>query len=155
MNNVILTRKENRMFKASVASILLTLLIGTLSFAAGEQKLTIGPKGEELLFDKTKLTVKAGQKVKLTFKNTSGMQHNWVLVQPGAVDEIAQASIVAGYSKGWIADSPKIIAHTKLVEPKTEETIEFTAPKAPGQYPYVCTFPGHPATMKGVLIVTK
>jgi plastocyanin len=32
--------------------------------------------------------------------------------------------------------------------------IEFTAPSAPGDYPYVCTFPGH-STMRGILKVTK
>ncbi len=29
----------------------------------------------------------------------------------------------------------------------------FTAPKEPGEYPYVCTFPGHWRLMKGVMTV--
>jgi uncharacterized cupredoxin-like copper-binding protein len=32
--------------------------------------------------------------------------------------------------------------------------VKFTAPQAPGEYPFICTFPGHYAIgMKGVLVV--
>ena len=31
----------------------------------------------------------------------------------------------------------------------------FQAPKQPGIYPYVCTFPGHWIIMKGVMVVAK
>jgi azurin len=31
--------------------------------------------------------------------------------------------------------------------------VEFTAP-APGEYPFVCSIPGHGATMSGVLVIT-
>ena len=31
--------------------------------------------------------------------------------------------------------------------------ITFTAPAAPGSYPYICTFPGHWRIMRGVLVV--
>jgi azurin len=31
-----------------------------------------------------------------------------------------------------------------------EETLEFTLP-APGDYPFVCSFPGHGILMRGVL----
>lgn len=61
-------------------AICITFLI---SVGAQAANLKIGPKGEQLLFDKTSLMVKAGEKVKLTLNNTSGMQHNWVLVMPG------------------------------------------------------------------------
>ncbi len=115
--------------------------------------LTIAPKGEQLLFDKTSLTVKASEKVKLTLKNTSGMQHNWVLVAPGTADKVAQDSITAGAAKGWLALGPNVLAHTKLVDPKKSDTIEFVAPSKPGDYPFVCTFPGHAMTMKGILTV--
>nr|WP_278022779.1 plastocyanin/azurin family copper-binding protein [Flavobacterium ginsengisoli] len=33
-----------------------------------------------------------------------------------------------------------------------EDTIEFTIDKK-GSYPFICSFPGHVAMMKGVLIV--
>ncbi len=113
----------------------------------------IGPKGEEFKFDKTAFTVKPGEKVTVTFKNTSVMQHNWVLVAPGTADKVAQEGIAAGATKGWVPAGPNVLAHTKLVDPKAEDTVEFVAPTQPGDYPFICTFPGHAATMKGILTV--
>lgn len=113
----------------------------------------ISPKGEQLLFDQTSFTVKAGEKVKLTFNNTSTMQHNWVLTAPGTADKVAQESIAAGAAKGWLAVGPNVLAHTKLVDPKKSDTIDFVAPTKPGDYPFICSFPGHGTTMKGTLTV--
>jgi azurin len=132
---------------------LLLVLVPYQSVAGGVATLSIGNKGEEMAFNKKQLNCKPGQKVKLTFKNTSGMQHNWVLLRPGSVEEVAQAGIVAGAAKGWLAVGPNVIAHTKLLDPQQSDTIEFTAPSKPGDYPYVCTFPGHTALMNGVLKV--
>lgn len=138
--------------KKSILSVIFSAT-ALLSVQAHGATLTIGPKGDLLLFDKTALTVKAGEKVKLTFKNTSAMQHNWVLVAPGTADKVAADSIAAGAAKGWLATGPNVLAHTKLVDGKQSDTIEFTAPSTPGDYPYICTFPGHAGTMKGILTV--
>ena len=116
---------------------------------------SISTKGDQLLFDKVSLSAKPNQSVKLTFKNTSsknsGLQHNWVLVKPGTADTVSAASIAAGVDKGWLADSPDIIAHTKLINAGESETLIFDAPSAPGDYPFFCSFPGHNTMMKGVL----
>lgn len=112
---------------------------------------------EEMVFNKTSLTAKAGAKVVITFKNNSsskGMTHNFVLVKPGKAQSVIDASVAAGPDKGWVAESADIIAKGKLVDAGETETIEFTAPAEAGEYPYICTFPGH-ATMKGVMKITK
>lgn len=143
--------------KTSIKSIFIAafmgLFIGTNAFAL--TTLEIGPKGQLMEFDKKELTVKAGAKVKLTFKNASAMQHNWVLVKPGTIDKVATASIQAGAAKGWLAEGPNVLAHTAMIDPKKSGTVEFQAPTTPGEYPYVCTFPGHAGTMRGILKVTK
>lgn len=119
--------------------------------------LTIATKGDQMLFDKGKLTVKKGATVKLTFTNkaakNSGMQHNWVLTNPGTSDAVGQAGIAAGPDKSYVPDLADVLAHTKMLQPGESATIEFKAPEKPGQYPYVCTFPGHYAVMKGILEV--
>ena len=36
-----------------------------------------------------------------------------------------------------------VLAHTKLLGPGESDTITFTAPFIPGDYVYLCSFPGH------------
>ena len=113
-----------------------------------------------LAYDTKEFSVKAGQKVKLTFNNTHPavpQPHNIVIAKPGTKDTLlGQAMQMAaapdGMAKGFIPDSPDILFKTKLLQPNTSETIEFTAPAA-GDYPYLCTFPGHGAIMNGVMKV--
>ncbi|MDF2375133.1 MAG: GDSL-type esterase/lipase family protein [Verrucomicrobiales bacterium] len=113
---------------------------------------------ERMMFDKTAFTVKAGQPVKLVLVNPDATQHNLVMVKPGAVEEVGMAGNEMakdpkGFSKGFIPESDKILHHTKLLEPDTAEVLRFKAPKKPGVYPYLCTFPGHWIIMKGEMTV--
>ena len=55
----------------------------------------------------------------------------------------------------FIPDTDDVIVHTTLVQPESSQTIYFTAPSKPGDYDYVCTFPGHAMLMKGILRVTR
>jgi azurin len=58
-------------------------------------------------------------------------------------------------AKHYVPESPDILFHTKLVQPGQVESIEFDAPAEPGDYPYLCTFPGHWLLMQGVMKVEK
>ena len=114
----------------------------------------------ELHFAPTEVTVQTGSRVRLIFDNPDLMIHNFVLCQPDSVEEIGAladklAATPDGLTKQYIPDSPKILQHTKLVSPKAREELVFDAPKAPGRYPYICTFPGHWRIMKGTMIVEK
>lgn len=119
-----------------------------------EVKLEIGSKGEELLFDKDTLSAPAGSKITLIFKNNStALEHNWVLIKPGANDQVANDGLAAGEAKGYLKENdPNVIAHTKMLKAGESDTITFDAP-AKGQYPYICTFPGHHVLMKGTLTI--
>ncbi|MEO6705938.1 MAG: plastocyanin/azurin family copper-binding protein, partial [Ginsengibacter sp.] len=59
-----------------------------------------------------------------------------------------------GEKKSFIPNSPKVLYHTLLLQPGKSDTIYFTAPDKPGDYPYVCTYPGHYFLMRGILKVT-
>ena len=50
------------------------------------------------------------------------------------------------------ATQKQILAKTKMIGGGEEAEVSFTAP-APGEYPFLCTFPGHFAVMNGRLIV--
>ncbi len=109
-----------------------------------------------LKYDKELIEVKAGSKVKLIFDNADDMMHNFVLGVPGSADKIAVASNelgLQGEAKSYIPDLKEVLFHTKILRPNTAETIYFIAPDEPGDYPYVCTFPGHANVMRGILRV--
>jgi azurin len=116
--------------------------------------LEIGSKGEELLFDKDTLSAPAGSKITLTFKNNStALQHNWVLIKPGTNEQVSNDGLAAGEAKGYLKENdPNVIAHTKMIKAGESDTITFDAPPK-GQYPYICTFPGHHVLMKGTLTI--
>jgi azurin len=121
-------------------------------------EVTIKPDAANpLAYDTKSISAKAGQKVKVTFVNihpTLPQPHNFVLGKLGTKDKmmtIAMSAITL-VDKGYIPDSPDILAHTKLIQPGQTESIEFTLPAA-GEYPYFCTFPGHVAIMNGILTV--
>ena len=123
--------------------------------------ITIKPDlANPLAYDTKEFKVKAGQKVKLTFNNSHPavpQPHNIVIAKPGAKDKLlglamAMAAAPDGMAKGFIPDSTDILFHTKLLQPNSTEVIEFTAPAA-GDYPYLCTFPGHGMLMNGIMKV--
>ncbi|MFP6878018.1 MAG: plastocyanin/azurin family copper-binding protein, partial [Roseibacillus sp.] len=97
----------------------------------------------------------------LTLKNigtlpVQAMGHNLVILKPGTdIPTFAMAGMTnqpGGYLPKGGDFTKLIIAKIKVLGPKEEETIVFKA-GAPGDYPYICTFPGHFALMKGVMKV--
>ena len=110
-------------------------------------------------FAPRELRAKAGAKVRLIFDNPDLMLHNLVLLAPGTEEEIgaladALAAQPDGQAKNYVPASPKVLQATPLVAPNSKAELTFTAPAAPGAYPFICTFPGHWRVMRGVLIVT-
>ena len=53
----------------------------------------------------------------------------------------------------YVPKSTKVLFHTGMVPPDSTEALRFTAPKKTGEYPYICTFPGHWVIMRGVMVV--
>ena len=125
---------------------------GSPSDAGGP--LTISVVGDTLQYDKQSLTVSAGSDVTLLFDNVATVQqHNWVLVKAGTKDEVALAGTLAGVANDWIpVDDDRVLAQSSLLDAGASEEIQFAAPAA-GTYQFVCTFPGHNATMVGDFIV--
>jgi azurin len=110
-----------------------------------------------LKFDKTEITIKAGAKVKLTFNNPDDMLHNLLIVKGGSIDQVAKAAQglgLSGYEKAYVPDLEVVIYHTTLLQPNSADVIYFIAPPA-GQYEFVCTVPGHSASMRGILKVVN
>ncbi len=112
----------------------------------------------QMAFDKTALTVAAGQLVQLVFVNPDVMQHNFILGAPGSLEEIGAAAdrmLATGdaVAQQYVPQSPVILFSSPLVDPGQTVTVQFRAPAQPGAYPFVCTFPGHWRLMNGVITV--
>lgn len=115
---------------------------------------------EIMQYDKKLITVKAGQKVVINLENPDGMQHNLLIIKPGSLQKVGKAaddmlSDPKAAEKQYVPKIPEVLFSTKLVSTGETYTLEFTVPSVPGDYPYVCTFPGHWRGMNGILRVTK
>jgi uncharacterized protein len=109
-------------------------------------------------FDKKEFTVLAGKTVEIVFENPDAMQHNLVIGKPKTMDVIGAAAdkmITAkdGAEKNYVPSIPQVLAATPLVNPDQTYRLKFTAPAQTGDYPFVCTFPGHWRLMNGVMKV--
>ena len=109
-----------------------------------------------LLFDRNLIEAEAGSRIALTFTNDDDMAHNVVIVEPGKADEVGEAAMNLGLDADALEFVPRVddvIYHTSMLEPGQAETIYIVVPDEPGDYEFVCTFPGHHFSMRGILRV--
>jgi len=119
-------------------------------------RITISTIEDKMLYDIKEFNVETGKSVILTFKNKDFPPHNLLIVKPGKADEVANLAIALGndgFGKQWRPDTPMILWGSTMIDYDEETVISFIAPP-PGDYPYVCTFPGHAMMMRGVMKVT-
>lgn len=114
----------------------------------------------KMAFDKEILTVVVGKSVSLIFENNDQMAHNIVVVKPGSEEKVGTAAdgmagLPDGYEKNFIPQMPEVLFSTPLVPADQTFQLNFTAPNKPGDYPFICTFPGHWRVMKGVIKVVR
>ncbi len=117
-------------------------------------------ENEIMQYDKKLITVKAGQKVVINLENPDGMQHNLLIIKPGSLQKVGKAADEMlrdpkAAEKQYVPKMPEVLFATKLVSTGETVSLEFTVPNVPGDYPYVCTFPGHWRGMNGIMRVTK
>jgi azurin len=114
----------------------------------------------EMKYDVKSFEVKAGEQVEIVFENPDFMQHNLVIAKRGTLNTIgAAADKLASDPKGaelnYVPQIPEVLFSTSLVNPQETVKLRFTAPTEPGDYPFICTFPGHWSIMNGIMKVTK
>ncbi|MFO7846475.1 MAG: plastocyanin/azurin family copper-binding protein, partial [Balneolaceae bacterium] len=56
-------------------------------------------------------------------------------------------------SREYIPDTPNVLFNTPIVGPGESFVLEIEVPDEPGEYPFICTIPGHWRSMQGILIV--
>jgi len=129
--------------------------------AAAAAGRTIELTGDDTMkFNLATITAKPGEQitVKLTNKGTMpkvAAAHNFVLLKKATdINAFTTAAVMSAQTEYIPAKfKDQVVASTKLAGPGETVEVSFKAPTAPGDYDYICSFPGHFATMKGKLTV--
>ena len=109
------------------------------------------------------ITAQPGEEIRIRLTTqsdlpASAMAHNWVLLTMNAdAQEFINAAIQAK-ANDYIPENmtDQVYAQTGLAAGGETTEVTFTAPEEPGEYEFVCTFPGHySAGMKGILTVEE
>ena len=167
----------SRFHRGTLLAALAFLVVGFMGCGGGEADQAAAPAAEEpaaeaaddaivieandqLQFSVNEFTVQAGEEVTIRLVNVGTLPketfgHNLVILQQGGdVAAFANDAMTAQDNEYIPTDAgDRIVANTAMLGPGEEDTITFTAPSEPGEYPYLCSFPGHYATMQGVMIV--
>ena len=114
----------------------------------------------QMKYDLKTFSVEAGKPVEIIFENPDFMQHNLVITQIDGMQTVGKAAdkLAAdpkGAEKNYVPEIPEVLFSTKLINPQETVTLKFIAPKKEGDYPYVCTFPGHWSLMNGTMKVVS
>ena len=138
-------------------ALLLTSACSNARASSGVQ-VELSSQGDQLAFNQTMVKANAGEEVTVVFKNNSkALHHNWVLVKgdDSVAKQVSEEALTAGLEQQMLpADKANILAHTNLLKSGETAKLTFTAPTEPGDYTYLCTFPGHYLVgMKGTLVV--
>lgn len=118
--------------------------------------------GDDMKFSVSEIRAKRGERIRIVLKSTGtmpkvAMAHNVVVLAKGTDAEAFTTASVMARANGFIAPklAGQVLAATGLAGNGETVEVTFAAPKVPGRYDFVCTFPGHfLAGMRGVLIVS-
>ncbi|MBD3675271.1 MAG: c-type cytochrome [Planctomycetaceae bacterium] len=126
----------------------------------GVQVVRLSTLPHRMSYDRERIVVQAGKTVEFIFTNPDLMPHNFVITQPGSLQEIgmlaeANAQKPEFAANDFIPESDKILVASRLLQPQETQDFSFKAPAKPGVYPYVCTYPGHWRRMYGALYVVE
>lgn len=148
-------------FNGKISNASLELKVPGQADAKGEPDQVVYIKVVEnvMKYDKTDFTVQAGTEVEIIFENPDFMQHNLVIVQIGSLEKVGEAADRLArepdaIEKEYVPEMPEVLFATPLIDPEGSTRLRFTVPDKAGDYPFVCTFPGHWRVMNGIMKVT-
>jgi azurin len=126
--------------------------------ALGVQVVRISTVPEQMAFDVRWFAVQAGRPVQIAMTNADTMPHNLVVGAPGSLQTIGAAAMSMAMpadsdAKPFVPESPSVLQSTRLLKEGETARLSFTAPGTPGEYVYLCSFPGHFTRMYGVMVV--
>ena len=111
-----------------------------------------------LKYSKTLIKAKTGEALALKLNNNDAMPHNLVIVDKESAQKVGDASFKmlsdpkAG-EKNYAPDLSEVLHVIPVINPGETHTLHFSTPETSGDYPFICTFPGHWMAMQGILKV--
>ena len=155
--------------KSTFVALLLAACSGTVLLHAASEPASPrvvkirGGMDNAMKYDVANITAAPGETIKVVLTNAStlpkeAMGHNWVLLVTGTDPVAFAAAGVSEPGNNYVPSKmkEKVIAQIGLLGPNEVGEVTFKAPTAPGEYPFLCTFPAHCLVgMKGVLVVKK
>jgi azurin len=125
-----------------------------------DQVINLSVVKDVMKYDKQLITAKAGTTIQIVLQNPDFMQHNLVLIKPNTLEKVgAAADQLAqdpnGLKMSYVPIMPEVLKATPLINPGSKFVLTVVLPAEPGDYPFVCTYPGHWRMMNGILRVTK
>lgn len=104
-------------------------------------------------YETTRLEAPEGATVRLVMDNevttSPSMLHNVVVLEEDA--DVGRIGRAAAGVEDHVPDDPAVLVATPMARPRGKTAVVFTMPPA-GEYPYICTYPGHFTMMQGVLV---
>ncbi|MCC8424376.1 PVC-type heme-binding CxxCH protein [Mucilaginibacter sp. UR6-11] len=131
-----------------------------LSRAKIDQVVKVSVVQNAMKYDTKTFTVKAGSMVEVDFYNPDFMQHNFLILQKGSLEKVgAAADKLAqdpkGIEQNYVPKISEVLFSTKLINPQETFKLKFRVPADAGDYPFICSFPGHWRIMNGIMKVVK
>ncbi len=124
-------------------------------------ELTIRTVDDQMLYADERFTVPAGEEITLRLDNSGttspAMLHNVVILNTmdgDVIDRVGEAGLEVG-PPDYVPDDDAIIAYSPMADPGEIVEMTFTAPEEPGEYRYICTYPGHYGVMQGTMVVVE
>lgn len=122
-----------------------------------DQELVVRAAKNAMRYEDTRIEAPAGSRVRIVMDNSTttspAMTHNVVVLRDGEQDTIFRVGGAAAGAPGNIPADPAILAYTPMAQPGGRTAVVLTMPPA-GEYPFICTYPGHFTMMQGTLVST-
>ena len=157
-------KSSDILVKSGLVPFLFVLALSVLASStasAAEPRVVKIKAVEAMQYDVKLIQAKPGEALKVTLTAVGSMPkaemaHNFILLAKGTnVDAFVMDAAMAR-DTGYIpkAKASSVLASTKLAGGGETVEVVFNAPKEPGEYTFLCTFPAHYiAGMKGKLVV--
>lgn len=137
----------------------MTLLLPMAAMALPQKcEITVG---DQIRYSVKKIEGRVGVPMEITLRHTgkiakANMSHNLVIVRPGTMLAVISAKCAAAKDSQYVATDAETKAAILVASPQLgpgESYVIRWTPTQAGDYPYLCTYPGHFGEMNGVIVV--